>query len=82
MSKRLVLLVGLSDFDETFVIGAWEEGILDIMDAEEVQRIMDALKEQWYPNGQEWREVIIEVPEASLLALFAKPDPITAKVVT
>lgn len=79
--KRLILLVGLSDLDdETFVIGAWEEGILDVLGQEDVDRLFSDLKAQWYPDGQEWREIVVEIPGDALLAAFQKPPAIQGTV--
>ena len=73
MMKRLVLLVGVTDVDESFIVGAWEEGILDVLSGVEVDNEMRKMKEKWYPDGIVWREIIVEIPDDQILAAFNNP---------
>jgi hypothetical protein len=72
--KRLILLVTKSDDYDTFVVGAWEEGILDSLGVEEIDKEFAKMKKKWWPDGTEWREVPILVDEESLLAAFVVPE--------
>ena len=68
--KRLELLVAQSDLEQTFVVGCWEVGILDVLGWEEIEQIQTDMKKQWYPDGTIWRSVYVDVPEDKLMEAF------------
>jgi tetrahydromethanopterin S-methyltransferase subunit A len=77
MKKRLIVLAANASEErgEVLVVGCWEEGILDVIDAEEIDRIQTELKAQWVlePLSYQWREIIVEVEEEDLLDAFVSP---------
>ena len=70
---KLIALVARDEDGRAVFVGAWDEGTLDIMGADEIDAIFAKAKAGWFPDGHEWREIPIEVDEDALLAHFAGP---------
>lgn len=71
--KRLMLLVARDEDGRAVVVGAWEQSILEIIDQDEVDKVFRRAKNEWYPDGTEWREITLLVDEDHLLAAFDSP---------
>ena len=70
---RVRLIVGEPEPGELLVAGAFDNGLWEILDWEETDRLTAEMQRAWSPDCVTWREVVIDLPFEDVIAAFRSP---------